>query len=114
MQNPKPPHYSLFRQMLFPYSGLEVLSFRQILRVILAWMFFFPLLISLLIAMIAIPFSSSLQGMAMLFLFSLISGACIFGCLGLLVAVTNNWSVRVHQTRKAAREHHESGGTYGS
>jgi hypothetical protein len=114
MQDPNPPRYTLFRQILFPYSGEEVLSFRQILRVILAWVFFFPLLISLLIAMIAVPFTFSLQRIAMLFLFSLLSGACIFGCLGILVAVTNNWSVRVRQTREAARENHESGGRYGS
>ncbi|HAE83736.1 MAG TPA: hypothetical protein DCK85_10140, partial [Ktedonobacter sp.] len=39
----KPTRYSPLRRILFPYSGEDALSLKQSLRVLLAWMLFFPL-----------------------------------------------------------------------
>lgn len=91
------PRFRLLRRALFPYSGEEALTFRQGLRVILAWMLFLPLLISLLTAGVAAMEGSSITRIVQMFMFALISGACIFGLLGLLVVWVNNRSAHIRR-----------------
>lgn len=113
MQNP--PRYSLFRRLLFPYSGEEALTLKQSLRVLLGWMIVFPLFLSLCPAAFAAtstPFS--LQRVGMLFLFAFFSGFFIFGGLGLLAVIVNNQSARIRQRRRAAEASNISGGSHGS
>jgi hypothetical protein len=91
------PRFQLLRRALFPYSGEEALTFRQGLRVILAWMLLLPLLISLLAAGVAAIEGSSVTRIVQMFVFALISGACIFGLLGWLVVLVNNRSARIRR-----------------
>ena len=86
MQNT--PRYAFFRRVLFPYSGENALSARQGLRVLLGWMIFPPLVLSLCSLVPAALLSYSLPKMATFFLFAFLSGFIIFGSLvgvGLLV-----------------------------
>ena len=109
------PRYSLFRRLLFPYSGEEALTFKQTLRVLLAWMIVFPLFLSLCpVAFAATSSSFSLQRVAMLFLFAFFSGFFIFGGLGLLAVIVNNQSARIRQRRRATEASNISGGRHGS
>ena len=97
------PRYKLMRRILFPYSGEEPLSLKQGLRVILAWILFFPLCISLLTLVFVVFGSYPLQRMAELLVFAFISSAFIFGILGLLIVSMNNRSARFRQTWKTQR-----------
>jgi hypothetical protein len=111
------PRYTFFRRLLFPYSGEEALTFKQSLRVLLAWMIVFPLVLSLCPLGLTAVFAYSLQKMATLFLFAFFSGFFIFGGLGLLVVIVNNQSARIRQKRerqRAARFSNTSGGRHGS
>lgn len=103
------PRFQLLRRALFPYSGEEALTFRQGLRVILAWMLLLPLLMSLLALLVAVLQGSSASRIIDVFVFALISGACIFGALGWLIVLVNNRSARIRRTWKEqrAREAHE-------
>ncbi len=113
MQNS--PRYSLFRRLLFPYSGEEALTLKQSLRVLLAWMIVFPLFLSLCpVALAATSSPFSLQRVATLFLFAFFSGFFIFGGLGLLAVIVNNQSARIRQRRRAAEASNISGGRHGS
>jgi hypothetical protein len=97
------PRYKLMRRILFPYSGEEPLSLKQGLRVMLAWILFFPLCISLLTLVFVVIGSYSLQRMVELLVFAFISSAFIFGILGLLIVSMNNRSARFRQTWKTQR-----------
>ncbi len=97
------PRYKLMRRILFPYSGEEPLSLKQGLRVMLAWILFFPLCISLLTLVFVVFGSYPLQRMVELVVFAFISSAFIFGILGLLIVSMNNRSARFRQTWKTQR-----------
>ncbi len=97
------PRYKLMRRILFPYSGEEPLSLKQGLRVMLAWILFFPLCISLLTLVFVMFGSYPLQRMVELLVFAFISSAFIFGILGLLIVSMNNRSARFRQTWKTQR-----------
>ena len=116
MQKPAQPRKDrrLLRRLLFPYSGDEALSFKQSLRVLLAWMVILPLLMSLSTVVLAAIFSYPLQKIGLFFLFTFLSGFFIFGGLGMLVVITNNSSARIRQARKANDVHDTQGGGYGS
>ncbi len=98
------PRYRLMRRILYPYSGEQPLSLRQSLRVMLAWMLFFPMGMSLLTLAIAIIGSYSVQKMEILVIFAFLSGAFIFGSLGLLIVTMSNKAARLHQTWKIQKD----------
>lgn len=96
-------HYSLFRRILFPYSGEQPLTRRQGLRVLAAWMLFFPLTMSLITLVIAVFGSFTLQRTILLFAVAFLSGVFIFGLLGWVVVSMSNRAARIHQEWKAER-----------
>jgi hypothetical protein len=97
------PRYRLMRRILYPYSGEQPLSLKQSLRVMLAWMLFFPICMSLLTLAIAIIGSFTVQKMVVLVIFTFLSGVFIFGLLGLLVVSMSNKAARLHQTWKTQK-----------
>src|SRR5579859_194242 len=99
------PRFKLMRRLLFPYSGEEPLTRRQGARVILAWAFFFALVMSLgtLPIIVALMEPFSLQKTVRLFLLSFVSGAVIFGVLALIVVILSNRTARMLQRRRAAQ-----------
>ncbi len=113
-QNTPRMRYTLFRRLLFPYSGEEVLSLKQSLRVLLAWMVLLPLFMSLCIVLLTAIFSYPLEKIGTFFVFTFLSAFFIFGGLGLLVIWVNNSSARIRQRRKATNGHNTTGGRYGS
>jgi lipopolysaccharide export LptBFGC system permease protein LptF len=96
-------HYSLFRRILFPYSGEDPLTRKQGLRVLAAWMLFFPLTMSLLTLVIAAIGSFTLYRTILLFGVALLSGVLIFGLLGWVVVSMSNRAARIRQAWKAER-----------
>ncbi len=111
--------YPLLRRILFPYSGEDVLSFKQGMRVLLAWVVFFSLPMSICPLIQAALYSYSFQRMAWLFLFAILSGVGVFGGLGVLVVVTNNKSARIRQAKKVTgmsnfKASNANGDMYGS
>lgn len=101
MQNQR--HYSLFRRVLFPYSGEQALTRKQGLRVLAAWMLFFPLTMSLITLAIAAFGSFTLQRTILLFGVAFLSGVLIFGVLGWVVVSMSNRAARIHQAWKAEK-----------
>ena len=99
----KTPRYSLMQRLLFPYSGEEPLTFRQSVRVMLAWALLIPLTISLLVLAVALPTVISLQRVLTYFVIAFLSGVGIFGILGLLVVLFNNHAARVRRAWKAQK-----------
>ena len=91
------------RRLLFPYNGEEALNWKQSLRVLLGWALLFPLPLSLLVALFALLIGFSGQHVLNVFLFALLSGACIFGLLGWLIVVVNNRSARIRRAWKAQK-----------
>lgn len=96
-------HYSLFRRIFFPYSGEQPLTLKQGLRVLAAWMLFFPLTMSLITLVIAAIGSFTLYRTILLVVVALLSGVFIFGLLGWLVVSMNNRAARIRQAWKAER-----------
>lgn len=94
------PRYGLLRRILYPYSGEQPLSFRQGLRVMIAWMLFFPVCMSLITLGIALLGSSTMQKIMLFVMFTFLSGVFIFGLLGLLVVIMSNKAARMHQKWK--------------
>jgi hypothetical protein len=88
------------RRILFPYSGEQPLSLKQNLRVMLAWVLFFPLGMSLLTLTITVIGSYPVQKMVILVIFTFLSGVFVFGLLGLLVLGMSNKAARLHQKWK--------------
>lgn len=113
-QNTPRMRYTLFRRLLFPYSGEEVLSLKQSVRVLLAWMVLLPLFMSLCTVLLTAIFSYPLEKISIFFVFTFLSAFFIFGGLGLLVIWVNNSSARIRQRRKATNGHNTTGGRYGS
>ncbi len=94
------PKYRLMRRILYPYSGEEPLSLRQSMRVMVAWILFFPVCMSLLTLAIVVIESFPVQSMVMFVIFTFLSGVFIFGSLGLLVVTMSNKAARLHQKWK--------------
>ena len=95
--------YRLMRRILYPYSGEQPLSIKQNLRVLLAWMLFFPICMSLLTLAIALIGSYTAQKTVTLLIFTFLSGVFIFGLLGLLVVSMSNKAARLHQRWKTQK-----------
>jgi hypothetical protein len=93
--------FRLMRRILFPYSGEDALTFWQGMRVILAWILYLPLIISLLALAFAALEGASVSWLVEVFAFAFISGACIFGLLGWLIVLVNNRSARIRRAWKA-------------
>ena len=94
------PRYRLMRRILYPYSGEQPLSLKQGLRVLLGWMLFFPLTMSLLALVLTIVELYPLQKIMLYVILSFLSGVFIFGLLGLLVLGMSNKAARLHQKWK--------------
>lgn len=95
-----PSLFPFARQLLFPYSGENPLSLLQGVRVVLAWMLVFPLPCSLFIGVVLL-LGGGAQGAINGFTFAFLSGACVFGLLGLLIVVLSNRAARIRQAWKA-------------
>ena len=76
---------------------------KQNLRVLLAWMLFFPSCMSLLTLAIALFGSYTAQKTVTLLIFTFLSGVFIFGLLGLLVVSMSNKAARLHQRWKTQK-----------
>jgi len=94
------PRYRLMRRILYPYNGEQPLSFKQSLRVLLAWMLFFPLTMSLLALVLTMIELYPVQKIVLFVIVSFLSGVFIFGLFGLLVVTMSNKAARLHQTWK--------------
>jgi len=98
------PRYRLMRRILYPYNGEQPLSLKQSLRVLLGWMLFFPLTMSLLALVLTIILSYPLQKIVLFVIISFFSGVFIFGLFGLLIVTMSNKAARLHQTFKIQKE----------
>jgi len=98
------PRYRLMRRILYPYNGEQPLSFKQSLRVLLAWMLFFPLTMSLLALVLTMIELYPVQKIVLFVIVSFLSGVFIFGLFGLLVVTMSNKAARLHQTWKIQKE----------
>ncbi|MBE3558903.1 MAG: hypothetical protein IMW89_06720 [Ktedonobacteraceae bacterium] len=115
--SPSSHRIGFFRRLLFPYSGDQVLTFQQGRRVILTWVLFFGLALSLgsLPVELALMQTVSLRVLALSFLLSFLAGGIIFGGFALLVVAMNNQAARfVQQRKQAGHDHNTSGGRHGS
>jgi hypothetical protein len=92
------------RRILYPYSGEQPLSMKQSLRVMLAWILFFPACMSLITLAIVLIGSYAVQKIVILVIFTFFSGVFIFGLLGLLVVIMSNKAARLHQTWKIQKD----------
>jgi hypothetical protein len=98
------PRYRLMRRILYPYNGEQPLSLRQSLRVLLAWMLFFPLTMALLALVLTIIEFYPLQKIMLYVILSFLVGVFIFGLFGLLIVTMSNKAARLHQTWKIQKE----------
>ena len=94
------PRYRLMRRILYPYNGEQPLSLKQSLRVLLAWMLFFPLTMSLLALVLSIILFYPVQKIVLFVIISFLSGVFVFGLFGLLIVTMGNKAARLHQTWK--------------
>ena len=74
------------------------------MRVLLGWMLFFPLTMSLLALALTIIELYPLQKIVLFVSISFSAGVFIFGLLGLLVVTMSNKAARLHQTWKIEKE----------
>jgi hypothetical protein len=95
-----PSLFPFARRLLFPYSGEHPLSLLQGVRIVLAWMLVFPLPCSLFVGVVLL-LGSGTQEAINAFLFAFLSGASVFGLLGLLIVVLSNRAARIRQAWKA-------------
>lgn len=95
--------YRLFRRILFPYSGTEPLTFKQGLRVILAWISLIPVTVTLLTYLLTLLLRYSLSQILTSVLFAFFSGVGIFGGLALLIIFMGNSAARFHQRHNGTR-----------
>ena len=100
------PRYRLMRRILYPYNGEQPLSLKQSLRVLLGWMLFFPLTMSILALVLSIIELYPLQKIVLYVILSFLSGVFIFGLFGLLVVTLSNKAARLHQTWKIQKDQH--------
>jgi len=98
------PRFAFLRRILFPYSGEEQLTPKQSARVLLAWVLFFPVCMSILTVIITVLSGYPLHTILLMLLFTFLSGVGIFGILGVLVILVNNKSARIRQAWKARDE----------
>ena len=98
------PRYRLMRRILYPYNGEQPLSFKQSLRVLFAWMLFFPLTMSLLALVLTIIELYPVQKIVLFVILSFLLGVFIFGLFGLLVVTLSNKAARLHQTWKIQKD----------
>jgi hypothetical protein len=98
------PRYRLLRRILYPYSGEQPLSLKQSLRVLLGWMLFFPLTMSILALVLSIIVLYPLQKIVLYMILSFLLGVFIFGLFGLLVVTLSNKAARLHQTWKIQKD----------
>jgi hypothetical protein len=106
--------YALFRRVLFPYDGVEALTWKQVVRVLLGWILIVPLILSCCTLILTLIFGTPLQQIEGDVLFTFLSIAFIFGSLGVLVVITNNLSAHVRQRKKTSSASNTSGVRYGS
>jgi hypothetical protein len=92
------PRYRLVRRILYPYSGEQPLSLKQGMRVLLGWMLFFPMTMSLLALVLTIVELYPIQKIILYVILSFLAGVFIFGSFGLLVVTMGNKAARLHQT----------------
>jgi len=92
------PRYRLMRRILYPYSGEQPLSLKQSMRVLLGWMLFFPMTMSLLALVLTIFELYPIQKIILYVMLSFLAGVFIFGLFGLLVVAMGNKAARLHQT----------------
>ncbi len=92
------------RRILYPYSGEQPLSLKQSLRVLLGWMLFFPLTMSLVALVLSIIELYPLQKIVLYMILSFLLGVIIFGLFGLLVVTMSNKAARLHQRWKIQKE----------
>jgi hypothetical protein len=92
------------RRILYPYNGEQPLSLKQSLRVLLAWMLFFPLTMSLLALVLSIILFYPVQKIVLFVIISFLSGVFVFGLFGLLIVTMGNKAARLHQTLKIQKE----------
>ena len=97
----KRPRFSPMRRLLFPYSGEEPLTLKQSLRVVGAWMFFFPVPISLLVLVITQLERMSSNGVIVSLVFTFLSVSFLFGLLSLLCVTMSNRAAHIRQAWKA-------------
>ena len=98
------PRYRLMRRVLYPYSGEQPLSLKQGLRVLLGWMLFFPLTMSLLALVLTVIELYPLQKIILYVILSFLLGVFIFGLFGLLVVTMSNKAARLHQIWKIQKD----------
>ena len=98
------PRYRLMRRILYPYNGEQPLSLKQSLRVLLGWMLFFPLTMSLLALVLSIILFYPVQKIVLFVIISFLSGVFVFGLFGLLIVTMGNKAARLHQTWKIPKE----------
>ena len=98
------PRYKLMRRILYPYNGEQPLSLKQSLRVLLAWMLFFPLTMSLLALVLSIILFYPVQKIVLFVIISFLSGVFVFGLFGLLIVTMGNKAARLHQTWKIQKD----------
>ena len=98
------PRYRLMRRILYPYNGDQPLSLRQGLRVLLAWMLFFPLTMAFLALVLTIIELYPIQKIVLFVIISFLSGVFIFGLFGLLIVTMSNKAARLHQTWKIQKD----------
>jgi hypothetical protein len=98
------PRYRLMRRILYPYNGEQPLSLKQSLRVLLAWVLFFPLTMSLLALVLCIILFYPVQKIVLFVVISFLSGVFIFGLFALLIVMMSNKAARLHQTWKIQKE----------
>ena len=100
MEQPPRSQQSIFRRLLFPYSGEEPLAPRQALRVILAWAIPIPLSMSLCTLALSALLAATAYKTLLLFVLAFLSGLLVFGCLGWLIVSTNNRSAYLRRERR--------------
>jgi len=98
------PRYRLMRRILFPFNGEQPLSLKQSLRVLLGWMLFFPLTMSLLALILTVIELYPVQKIILFVIISFLSGVFVFGLFGLLIVTMSNKAARLHQTWKIQKE----------
>ena len=96
--------YGFMRQILYPYEGDQPLSMKQSVRVMLGWMIFFPLTMSIVALVLSIILLYPLQKIVLYVIVSFLIGVFVFGLFGLLIISMSNKAARLHQSWKIPRE----------
>lgn len=98
-QNSPPPHYSLLRRWLFPYSGIEPLTRAQQRRVIVTWAIVFPaMLFVLTLPVVAALYThASLQTVILILALVFFGGVLIFSLMAVFVVWAVNQTARTVQ-----------------